>query len=181
MEDKKAVKLLKRNDEQALELIIKAYTGYVSTVISNQLGGFCDLSAVEELTSDIFAALWQNRMKLSTAHLRGWLGAAARNRARSYLRSMNTPCESLEEDYISFPDDSPFNALEQREQSEAVYRALENLKPHSKEIIIRYYYYNQTIRQIADEMELNPETVKSRLQRGREKLKTILEKGGYFS
>ena len=70
MEDKKAIKLLKRNDEQALETVIKAYTGYVSSVIANQLGSFCDLSVVEELAADTFAALWQSRMKLSTAHLR---------------------------------------------------------------------------------------------------------------
>lgn len=181
MEDKKAIKLLKRSDEKALECIIKTYTGYVSTVISNQLGGFFDTEVVEELTSDVFFALWQNRLKLSSYHLRGWLGTTARNKAKSYLRKSSVQYENLDEDCIVCSDDSLFTSLEQNEQSKVIDKALSKIKPQENEIIVRYYYYNQTVRQIAEEMKLNQETAKSNLQRGRVKLKNILEKGGYFS
>lgn len=181
MEDKKLIKKLKRNDEDALERIIRLYTGYVSTVIANQLGGFSDTEAIEELTSDVFFALWRSRLKLSSYHLRGWLGTTARNKAKNYLRTSAEPCEALDEDYILFSEDNLFMSLERQEQHIAINRALSYLRPEESEVIIRYYYYNQTVSQIAEEAKMNRETAKSRLQRGRAKLKTALEKGGYLS
>lgn len=49
----------------------------------------------------------------------------------------------------------------------------------NREILIRYYYYNQTVSQIAAEMKINLETVKSKLRRTREKIKTKLIERSY--
>ena len=180
MEDKMLVKRLKKNDETVLEVIVRSYNAYVCTVIANQLGGLADTETVEELASDAFFALWQNRCALRTGHLRGWLGTTARNKARSYLRKKSLPCEPLDDYYLLTADDHTAARLEKREQSKAVEKALLQMEPANREIVIRFYYYNQKLRQIAEEMNLNPETVKSRLKRGRAKLKSILEQGGYF-
>lgn len=174
-------KHLKRGDEQALEQIIKHYTGYVSTVIANQLGGLCDTEIIEELASDVFFALWQHRLRLATYHLRGWLGTTARNKAKSYLRTLSRPCEALEEDSIWCSENALFDSLAEKEQGKVIQKALAKMEPQESEIMIRYYYYNQTVHKIAEEMMLNQETAKSRLQRGRTKLKNLLEQGGYFS
>ena len=48
-----------------------------------------------------------------------------------------------------------------------------------REILIRYYYYDQTVSQIAAEMKMNLETVKSKLRRTREKIKTKLVERSY--
>ena len=45
--------------------------------------------------------------------------------------------------------------------------------------MIRYYYYDQTVAQIAAEMKMNLETVKSKLRRTREKIKTKLIERSY--
>lgn len=181
MEDKILVKLLKRSEEKALEDIIKKYTGYVSTVIANQLGKFGKTDVIEELASDVFFNLWQNRLQVFSYHLRGWLGTAARNKAKSYLRALDIHFDNLEEDSILCSEDNLFDSLEKREQEEIIKKALSKIRPEEREIIIRYYYYNQTVSKIAEEIKLNQETAKSRLKRGRIKLKDILEKGGYFS
>lgn len=179
MEEEKYITLLKKSDETALESVIRQYTGYVSTVIANQLGGFCDTKVVEELASDVFFALWQNRRKLSGGHLRGWLAAVARNKAKDYIRGQKLPWETLEEDMCF--STGLFDALEKEEQRAVLDAALQAIRPKEREIILRYYYYNQTVSQIARDMKLNQETAKSRLQRGRKKLKDILQKGGYFA
>ncbi len=181
MEDKNMIKSLKKNDEYALEELIKKYTGYVSTVIANQLGSFAETGVIEELTSDVFLALWQNRHKLSTYHLRGWLGTTARNKARDFLRSAELPYETLDDDYSLTFDDNSYGMLESREQSKIIKNALNSMDISDREIIVRYYYYNQKIRQIAAEINANADTIKSRLRRARLKLKSILEEGGYFS
>ena len=48
-----------------------------------------------------------------------------------------------------------------------------------REIFLRHYYYGQTVAAIGLEMQMNVSTVKSRLSRGRKKLKAILLEGGY--
>lgn len=58
--------------------------------------------------------------------------------------------------------------------------AIQKLEENEQDIIIRYYYYNQSTKQISDETGINLETVKSKLRRSRKKLKDIFDKGGYF-
>lgn len=60
-------------------------------------------------------------------------------------------------------------------------KAFEQIMEHpDREIFLRHYYYYQTVTCIADEMKLSPSSIKSRLARGRQKLKKYLHKGGYF-
>ena len=64
--DTKLIHALKEGDTAALSAIIDKYTGYVATVIHNQLGAFAAPEDTEELTANVFVALWQNRDRLKT-------------------------------------------------------------------------------------------------------------------
>ena len=88
MENHTLIRRLKRGDPGALETTITSYGTYVATVIRNQLGRFATPEDVEELSSDAFVSLWQNRSTLKTERLRGWLGATARNCARDFLHKV---------------------------------------------------------------------------------------------
>ncbi len=180
MNDKKQIKLLQRGDEKALENIILTYTNYVGTIISNQLGGFSDKSTIEELTSDVFFSLWKNCHTLTTYNLKSWLGSTARNKAKNYIRSTHIVFEELSEDIIICSDDNVFDKLMADEQNKVISSALHKLDKSEQEILIRYYYYNQSAKQISDEINMKHETVKSKLSRSRKKLKDIFDKGGYF-
>ena len=48
-----------------------------------------------------------------------------------------------------------------------------------REIFLRYYYAYEPIAEIAEALGIPLSTVKIRLRRGRQKLKEILQKGGY--
>ncbi len=181
MEDKNIVRRLKKSDEKILEVVIEKYNPYVSVVIANQIGGFSDIETIEELASDVFLALWQNRMSLSTYHLRGWLGTTSRNKAKSFLRKKKLSYEPLDDNSTIVSADTPFSSLEKSERSCLLKRALLKISSDDREIIIRHYYYNQTVNQISDDMKINAQTVKSKLLRGRNKLKEILERGGDLS
>ena len=54
--------------------------------------------------------------------------------------------------------------------------AVESLEPVDREIFMRHYFWRQTVVQIAEEMGKNQSAVKSRLSRGREKLRKKLLK-----
>ena len=70
-------------------------------------------------------------------------------------------------------------ALEDQEAARLVREALDTLDRTDRELFVRRYYYGQTVARAAEEMGLNLSTAKSRLRRGREKLKELLGKAGY--
>ncbi|MCD7823417.1 MAG: RNA polymerase sigma factor [Oscillospiraceae bacterium] len=180
IDDKRLLRKLASSDEEAFREIVSGYSRYVSTVIANQLRDFGSTTVIEELSADVFYELWRNRGTLETSHLRGWLSAVARNKAKNYIRSQKIIFESLDEttaeNIIDLSDN--FSRLEKEEQAREIKSALDKLRKPEREVLLRYYYYNQTVAIIAEETGINVATVKTRLQRGRAKLKEILEKGG---
>ena len=151
---------LRRGDPRGLEELMSRYTPYVAAVAARVLPG--RPQDWEELTADVFLSAWEHRKALRPEQIRGWLGKVARNRALNRLRASR---EVL--------------ALEEREQAELVRRALGELERPDRELFVRHYYYGQTVARAAEEMGLNPSTAKTRLRRGREKLKEHLRKAGF--
>lgn len=177
--DKKLIDALSRNDPSALEHIMDKYTNYVATVIHNQLGAFGSQEDTEELAANVFVSLWQNRSRLKTARLRGWLAATARNEARRHLRSKKLLTVS-QEDVVLVSGDIAERLAETHERTRFIQNAILAMGWPDREIFLRYYYYDQKISEIADEMDMNAETVKSKLRRGRKKLKSLIEEGDFY-
>ena len=84
------------------------------------------------------------------------------------------------EDYLTVSDESAQRLLEQAERTAVVKAALDGLEAQTREVFLRYYYYNQPIREIALGTCLSETAVKSRLLRRRKKLKEQLTEGGYL-
>ena len=167
-----------RNDETAaLEEIITGYSPYVFSILSRRLGLFQTPEDLEELASDVFFSLWRHRRRLRSTHLRGWLSRAAENRAKDFLRKQRLKTVSAE-DCLNLPDVAAGTLADRELRRLLVRRALDGLDPESREIFQRYYYQDRTVDEIARTMTMNPATVKSRLQRGRKKLKDVLTEGG---
>ena len=61
----------------------------------------------------------------------------------------------------------------------AVHRALRRLSPRLREVGVQFELEGQTLAEIAAELGVSIHTAGSRLRRGREKLKQILEQSGY--
>ena len=177
--DKKLIQLLAKDDTAALSHIIDKYTNYVATVVHNQLGAFASPEDTEELTANVFVSLWEHRARLKTPHLRGWLAATARNEARRHLRDKKLLTVS-QEDVVLVSGDIAERLAEAHERTRIVQKALFNLGWPDWEIFLRYYYYDQKISEIADEMDMNADTVKSKLRRGREKLKSLIGEGDFY-
>lgn len=180
MEDKELLKGLRENSKDSLETTIYQYAAYVSAVISNQLGDAYSHTDVEEIASTVFFTLWQKRHLIVTSHLRGWLGAVARNCTRSHLRKQKQSVKTVRiEDVVLVDNDKTELIWEAKERARILRMALHELGEPDCEILMRYYYHNQSTASIAQHLNMNPEAVKSRLRRGRGKLKEILQREGY--
>ena len=167
---------LRRRDPAALEAAMAQYGAYVMTVIRNRSRGVLTPEDHEELASDVFLALWQSAAQVAPGYVRPWLGAVARNRTVDALRRRNItlPLEDAEPDEI----DNVWQNLCEKQRREQLRKALKALPEVDREIFYRFYDLSQTTAQIAETMQLNASTVRSRLKRGRETLRAQLCKGG---
>ena len=175
MNEAKALALLKKGNEEALEWFIDKYSAYVGTVASNILQGSMSHEDVEEVTSDVFVTLWQSAEKLYPLNLKGYLSRVARSLSMQKLRDKASELP-LDDDILILDDDSEFDRLAQEDQDEMVRKAVYAMPQPDKEIFLRFYYYCQSVSLIADQMQMNPSTVKTKLKRGRERLRMILSK-----
>ena len=171
---------LKAKKKNSLEKAIKIYTPYASTVIYNTVGGAVSKEDIEEVIADTFILLWQNidNIDETKGNIKSYIGAVARNAAKNKLRSIKHT-EQLNESVISDAE-SLCDILQKKENKKLLINMIMNLGEPDSEIFIRYYYYNEKIRNISKIMNINISTVKSKLHRGKGKLKyTILQNGRF--
>ena len=169
---------IRASDPEGLERLMDRYIPYVSVVVWNILGSAMSSEDAEEVVSDVFLAAWEQSGDLRPGYVKAWLGAVARNKAKTRLRQMGKTLP-LEEDILEIPDEcTPEGSLETREEAKLVRQAVDSLGEPDREIFLRHYYFAQPVRRISQEMNLNESTVKTKLRRGRAKLKTTLMRWG---
>ena len=139
------------------------YVPYVSVIVWNILRDAMSPEDAEEVVSDVFLAAWNQSFDLRPGHVKGWLGAVARHKAKDKLRQTGQTLP-LEDNVLDIPSsDHPSEDMERAEE---------------RRLVRRHYYYAQSIKEISLSMALNESTIKTKLRRGRMKLKEILTKEG---
>ncbi len=174
MNDKNLIKDLKNKKRSALEKIIESYSAYVSVIVYNTIGMIASKEDIEEVVSDVFISLWNNGIYIKDdCELRPYIGAIARNKAKNKLREMKNTIE-LNEKIVSDKGNPETEAVK-ADESRRLYDAVMSLGEPDSEIMIRFYYNGEKIREISKALSLNASTIKTKLKRGREKLKNYLE------
>ena len=177
--DKELVEAVGRGDEAALGSIIDKYTAYVWTIVWNIVQGKLDAADAKAIVSDVFFTLWRSAETSQPANLKGYLARTARNRSIDALRQTRQALP-LEEDIVQIPVDGPETEAIRQAEYAALQIAVDSLPEPDRTIFIRHYYLYQTLTDIAEAMKLNVNTVKTKLRRGKERLRRELTEGGYF-
>ncbi len=178
-DDKNLLINLKKRRRESLEKAIDIYTPYVSVIVYNIIGAVMSKEDIEEVVADVFVVLWKNSEKLDNkkGSLRTYLAAVARSRAINKLRTLQM-YEALDENItISSPESD--TDLERQEEREMLISLIKDLGEPDSEIFFRFYYYDEKISAISSVMGLCSSTVKTKLARGRQKLKDMLIKRRY--
>ena len=102
-----------------------------------------------------------------------------RNCAKDVLRSHRLK-EPLEDDLleVAVPDDMEENVL-RSELREIAREAVDSLGEPDSEIFKRHYFLYQKTDEIAAVLDMNAATVRTRLRRGRERLREYFGERGY--
>ena len=179
MSDMQILTEMKQKNSDALEEAIHQYSGYVMAVIERTLGKSAGEQDKEEILLDVFVALWNNAEKLrDDSNLKAWLGIVARNASIKRTRYL-FPHEELADDFLATSDDIVISPAEQKEQAALVHEALDTLEATDKDLFLRHYFWQQSLSEISRQTNMGISAIKSRLFRGRQKLKTVLMKEDY--
>lgn len=162
---------LKKRERNSIDEVIEVYTPYLSTVLYNMVGNRLAKEDIEEIVSDVFVMLWKNAeyIDLKKGTVKSYIAAAARNFALKRLNKKRE-CTCLDDIEVSDEKTSAESGL----KNSVIWDAVMSLGEPDNEIFVRYYKYDEKIKDISKAIGLNVSTVKTKLSRGKNKLKRIL-------
>lgn len=155
--------------------ITDSFHQYSDMVYRIALNSVRSISAAEDITQEVFLKLIEKHLTFeSMQHEKAWLIRVTMNYCKNYLKSgWFRKVTELTEDipYISGVE----YTLEQKE----LYNQLMKLKELERTIVYLYYYEEYTLAEIAKILEMNSNTVATKLRRAKEKLKLQMKGGVY--
>lgn len=167
------------NNELDLEKVIQKYTGYVYSIIKTKIINIQKEDA-EEIISDVFLALWNNKNKLDpTKKMTPYISGITKNLITKKLRTIKKHENIIDYNENIINIENLELKIEADEKNQIILKELESIKSEDKEIFIYYYYYSRKIKEIAKILNISESKTKVRLNRIRKKLRQALEKRGY--
>ena len=125
-------------------------------------------SDADDVFQDVFMQLVRHANKLrSREHAKAWLIRCTMNFCNSHHRSAwQKKTVGIEESFYSGQTELGYEHIELLE-------AVRSLTPEHQEVIHLFYYEGYSGKEIADILDINENTVKSRLRRARQELQSV--------
>ena len=167
---------------QAFDVLVNRYRRAMLTVAQQIVRNPVD---AEDIVQDALLRAFEALPQLSDLNRFGaWLHSITRNRALRYYRNASRyqPQEDMEPYLDRVSDTSaadPANVVEAESTQQAVRDAITDLQPDYQVVIELYYWAEMPQKRIAEFLSLPLTTIKWRLRKAKEELKTILERRGY--
>jgi RNA polymerase sigma-70 factor (ECF subfamily) len=158
-----------RGDERAFSLILRAYETPVFNYVLRLVGG--DRALAEDLTQEVFLRVYQGLPKFSLrSKFTTWLFQVTKNRVLDELRASERRPRAL----VAIDDIAPLEVLdapiEQLEEIDTLWRAVEDLNPDLKMALLLRDVVGLSYTEIADALEITLATVKWRIYKAREEV-----------
>lgn len=166
-----------RGNTDAFRLIVDRYKGLVLRLALSFLG---NREEAEEAAQEIFLRAFRSLHRFSLdKKLLPWLYSIAVNHLRSAygrLRRREDHVASVEIELAAGGESDPQRLVLDEMERSALRQAVDSLPPTLREVIVLYYYEELRAETIGAVLNIGVENVKSRLFRGRQKLREILQK-----
>ena len=167
---------------QAFDVLVNRYRRAMLTVAQQIVRNAAD---AEDVVQDAFLRAFEALPQLTDLNRFGaWLHSITRNRALRYYKNASRyqPQEDMEPYLNTVSDTSatdPAQIVESELTQQGIRDAIQNLPPDYQAVIELYYWAEMPQQRMAEFLALPLTTVKWRLRKAKELLKTILEKHGY--
>lgn len=172
--DEELVELLGEGNNQAFEEIYRRYWYRLFGVAYHETG---TREEAEELVHDLFEQLWNRRQQLTVRHLSTYLVVSMKNLVVNYIKSQITHRKYQE--YLIFSELQQSTTTEDvvhfADLSKAVEEAMKKLPEKSVEIFKLSRFENQSVREIAQHMNLSEKAVEYHITKSLKLLKEQLK------
>ena len=170
------IERLSRRDESALADLYDRYAGFVYALALRTLA---DRQAAEDVTQDVFVALWEHpeRLQPGRGSLRGFLGTVTHRRAVDIIR--REEARKRREEKVG--NDGATDTIDLTEvvirsdTSGKVRSALDSLPEAQRRALELAYFHGHTYRQVAVVLGIPEGTAKSRMRLALARIAEILQ------
>lgn len=154
-------------DDNLIEEVVNTYSDMVYRIALNIL---CNIDDANDVMQEVFLRLVRNKSKIkSREHIKHWLIKVtincSKSKATESYKKHTVSISEISESYISFGN-----------EIDETIGSVMKLPEKYKEPIHLYYYQQLTVEEISKILGITRSGVRSRLSRGRNMLKEILEK-----
>ena len=160
--------MIQIDSEETYVEVVEAYSDLLFRIAYQNMLNTADS---EDVVQDVLCKLLRHRGGFEDReYLKAWLIRVTVNQCKDYHRFLSrrreVPMESIEE----------YDATAEENDSE-VFALVEELPKEDRNVIYLYYFEGYSIREIAEILKKNQNTVNSKLRRARQKLEKILRRG----
>ena len=183
MQDEMIVELFWQRNESALKETEEKYHSYLQKIAYNILA---DIEDAKEAVNETLLRAWNSIPPHKPGILKTYLGKITRQlsidvyrREHRQKRVASEFTVSLDElgDIVSDADMG--GELDSKLLGETIDKFLQTVSYEARTAFVQRYYFNDTVREIAQRQDASESKVKSMLFRTRQGLKEYLEKEGY--
>lgn len=129
----------------------------------------------EDILQDVLLSVWQRSGSFRGAgSLEGWLKRIAVNHCRNHFRAVNSITQLMER-FASLVSPQPFVETHPAEPNHELHIALRRLPKKDRISLVLFYLEEMPGDEVADILQIKPETLHVRLHRARKKLKHLME------
>ena len=152
--------------------IVEQYSGYLVRIAYLYVKNW---ETAEDIVQEVFVKFFQTQEQFrQEASLKTYLTRMTTNRSKDYLRSWKHKKDVLFETIFA-QTEAVDETLLQEEQYQLLSKKLFELPLKYREPLILYYYDEQSIAEIAAYLQLNENTVKTRLRRAKQQMRDFME------
>jgi RNA polymerase sigma-70 factor (ECF subfamily) len=160
LSDEKLLALLKDGQEEAFDHLYFRYRNKLTAVAYNRLKS---KETAEEIVQDVFADIWQKRQTLQIrSNLSAYLCTAIKYAVLDYIRSQSTK-DSYVAEMMKVSESaasSVEHAVEYNELDFHLNKSIDALPEKCREVFTLSRYENYSVREIAEKLDISPETAK---------------------
>lgn len=166
-----------------IESLLEKYKNYIRKVIINNSNGMLKNEDIEDVESEVYEKIWQNREKLlHVKSVKNYIVAITKNVTKDKIKEViknETEVEITDE--ICSVEDNVENIYENKEAKALIEKELSKLSEDEQDIFIRFYIKDESTKTIAREKKMSDSNVRVKLHRIRNKLQKEIEGKGYYT
>lgn len=160
------------------------YTRYGHLLLSIAFKYLKNREDAEDVVMNLFESLGNKIVKHEIQHFKSWLHSTIKNECLMQLRKSKKLSNSISVDQLNTVlgeiDETNFHLVKEKILIE-LEDSLKNLKTDQRKCIELFYLESKSYLEIADQLNLSLNSVKSAIQNGKRMLKVKLENKGIYS